>query len=180
MATHAKPTVLLSWRWVLALLVIPFIFWVLAAYLSADVYEAQKNAVKAIATVEGIATQSRVSRVDPQGRQLEYEDRQQVKIGLEIDGELRHSTLLDSTFDPDSSWLQYAEFGRFEYPIGSRLDVLVRRDLGHAVTNASVTASYYLPILIASFGCAIFAVIGLAALVIVLGKRSRPNPAMLC
>ena len=144
-------------------------------YLSTGVYEAQKTAIKVLATVEEIETKSRVSRVAPQERALEYEDRQQVRVSFEIDGELRHSTLLDSQFDPDSSWLQYADFDRHEYPASSQVDVLVRRDLGYAATNASVIDSYYLSVLIASFGCVIFVIVGFTILLSALVERRRSS-----
>lgn len=144
----------------------------LAGYLSMDRYAARKPAIQVEATVVEIETKSQVSARDHQGHPTEYQDRQQVRISFHLDGEVRHGTLLNTHFDPESSWLQYADFDRENYPAGSKIEVLVRPDLGYGATNASVLASYFLPILIASFGGLIFLIAEVPLLLSLLRRKS--------
>jgi len=173
MAATTQRRFLKYWPWILALILAPSFFWGLAAYLSADRYEARKTAIEVTATVEEIETQNRVTKEDLRGHPLEYQDRQQVRISFEIENAQKRGLLLNASFEPDSSWLQYAEFDRLKYPAGSEVRVLVRRDLDFAATNASIMAGYLLPIYIAGFGCVVFVLIGIAALLIPRGKRNR-------
>lgn len=163
------------WPWIMALVLAPSLFWGLAAYLSMDRYEARKSAIEVTATVEEIETQNRVTKEDLRGHPLEYQDRQQVSINFTIENAIKRGLLLNASFEPGSSWLQYADFDRLKHPAGSQISILVRRDLDFAATSASIMAGYLLPIYIAGFGCVVFLLIGFAALALSLGKRNHPS-----
>lgn len=73
------------------------------------------------------------------------------QVRFEVDGEQVTRQLLDARFDPD-----YPEItdgiDHDDYPVGARMPLLLRRDLGNAVTPDSFWSAYMMPVFLAGFG----------------------------
>lgn len=73
------------------------------------------------------------------------------KVRFELDGEQVDRQLLDARFDP-----KYPEItdgiDHDDYPEGTQMPLLLRRDLGNAVTIDSFWSAYLMPVFLAGFG----------------------------
>ncbi len=141
-------------RWVnnsllLCLFLIPALFWYFAFNMTVYRSEAREMAEK----VTGEVTEQReveYSCKDSDGdtRTCTY---WLYQVRFEVDGAQVDRQLLDARFDPD-----YPEItdgiDHDDYPEGAQMPLLLRRDLGNAVTVDSFWSAYMMPVVLAGFG----------------------------
>ena len=107
--------------------------------------------------------------VDVETRQVTHEDEDgtwtsteyKYLIELEADGTKVQRPLLAANFEPDDVWFNEDEVDPYEFADGEIVDVLVRRDLDHAISPASFWAAYLIPAILIGFGSFVVLFLGL-------------------
>ena len=153
----------------LCLMLIPGLFWYFAFNMTMHRSEARQMAEK----ISGEVTEQREVKYTCKDSDGDTNTCTHwlYKVRLEVDGAPVTKQLLDARFDPD-----YPEItdgiDHDAYPVGAQMPLLLRRDLGNAVTPDSFWSAYLMPVFLAGFGvfASFFMVIA-----IVLGWEAAPK-----